>query len=393
MKPKNKLSVLITIIVLMVIFIPSAVYGTITHFTSTGIPKNPTYSFYNKGYLYFYQEGTNNLIGTYKCQNKLCDYAYETLDDSNYAFKYYNDNSIDQIELINNKYAFIIDSDGINIEENYSNLPITLYDIINNQIKVTLTAVKNYSVGTTNGYYIARNTSNLWGIIKINNDVKVSVPYQYDYIGISSYMKNNTLASNTFVVSQNSKWKIIDYKDEARSIEFDNQIVDYNDSYIGIKKEDLSYIYDYNGNQKVLYGFKDMKFYETLVGVMSSANEFYIIDPNTGLDQSKRYKIEDIDVVTYTRNGENIELDINGEKETIKAPEMLITNETDEETTNNINANTNTNTQNIETRELTEETDEYIFPQTNEESLNDLGEVQTESEPQEEISYIENTEY
>lgn len=308
MKPKNKKSVLITNIVLLIIFVPCAIVGIINH-NNTGDTKNNNRDFYYKGKLYFYDY--ENLLGTYSCLNNLCDYANETIDDNEYALNYYNDNKVDQIEMINNKYAFIIDSDSNSIG---SSIPIKLYDIESNKVISTIKAVKNYSIGIENNLFIIKNDSNKWGVLSVNDVISLVIPYEYDFIGLHKNTANNTneLESDIFVVYDQNGWKLISNINVDLTSYFSNPIYDYNATYVITKNNDLYYLNNYEGTPVISYGYKDIKFMGEYVGVLSSSNEFYIVNPTTTEDISSRYPVNSMDEVNYSITESGLELSVNG---------------------------------------------------------------------------------
>ena len=146
MKPKNKKSVLILNIVLLVIFVPLACIGTITHFKNGGTAgkkggSNPNKEFYYDGKLYFYD--FNNLLGTYSCTNDLCNYAYNINDDKDYELNTLQVDETTQVKLANNKYAFIMDVPQSSVSGSYDNVDVNVYDVDNERVLTTLKGVKN----------------------------------------------------------------------------------------------------------------------------------------------------------------------------------------------------------------------------------------------------------
>lgn len=316
MKVKSKNSVLITIIVLLVIFVPLSIIGTVAHFTDSGLSSGK--QLYRKGYLYFYQDGSNTLLGKYKCFDKICDYAYEFVNDDTIGLNYYNDNSVDKIELVNNKYAFIVDS---KVAPNYyRGVPISLYDVVNDQSKINLNAVKNYTIGIDNDYFIVQNALGKWGVIQLRDEVKSIIPYTYMFIGLKNNITDsNKIKSDRFVVKDDKGFKIINDKEEALSTYFEGNIIDYNDEYIANKKDDAVYITNYQGSQSIMNSFKNVRFFDKYVGVIDLTGNFSIINPVNGNDLSKKYTIDSFDSVKYSIVDNGIELDINGEKELVTA--------------------------------------------------------------------------
>lgn len=320
MEPKNKKSSLILIIILIIICLPAAIYGGILHFTGSGSSdNNPKHEFYYNGKLYFYNY--NNLLGTYTCTNKICDYAYETNDDSNYQLNYYKDSSVDQIKIVNNKYAFIIDTADTNVSNYYENVPINLYDIVNKRSLATLKAVKNYTKGLENNYFIVLNNESKWGVISLGDSVSLAIPYSYDYIGVHNVSSNNhtTLDSDIFLVKDTQGSKLVSNKNADLTNYFNATIIDYNANDVITYNSGYYYLNNYSNNLIISYGFKYMKFIGEYVGVINTSNQFYLINASTGSDVSNKYAVNSIEDVSYQVTTNGVELTINNKVvETVK---------------------------------------------------------------------------
>lgn len=315
MKPRNKKSVLITIIVLLIIFLPLAFIGTINHFEnsasgkSTGNNKNK--EFYYNGKLYFYNG--DELLGTYECSNKLCDYAYETMDDSKYGVNSFNDSSVDQITMINNKYAFLIDTEASNVTNSYDNIPINLYNIEKGMSMSTFQAVKNYTMGLDKEKYIVKNNEGLWGVVSFVNDIRVVIPYSYKFIGVHNELSEDgtKLRADTFIVLDEEGWKLIDSNNTVLTSSFNNPIFDYTDNYVITKENDLYYLNNYQGVLMNQTSFEYIGFMEGYMTVIESG-EFYFYDPVNNITLSGRYPVSDINDVSYNLTESGLELSISG---------------------------------------------------------------------------------
>jgi hypothetical protein len=319
MEPTSKKSVLIVILTLMVLIIPAGIFGTYLHFKSAGTSdNNPNRAFHYNNKLYFYNY--NNLIGTYNCENTTCDYAYETIDDDSYSLNYYDDNNIDQIKMINNQYAFIIDTANSS-DEYYYDTPIILYDITNQRKIGTYKAVKNYTKGIENNIFIVENTESLWGVLEFGDTNSLIIPYSYNYIGVHNTIANNTdyLEADTFAVKDSSGWKLVNNKNGIlTNTPYINDIYDYNNKYIICKNNDFYYLYNYSNALVVSFGYKNLNFIGDYVAALSSTNQFYIYNPTTNMDVSKRYLVNDISDVNYALTASGITITIDGDlKETI----------------------------------------------------------------------------
>lgn len=306
----------------MVIIIPAAGYGTYLHLqngSSTNDTNNPNKEFHYNNKLYFYNY--NNLIGTYPCENSICDYAYETIDDTSYALNYYDDKVIDQVKMVNNKYAFIVDTSSSS-DSHYYDTPIILYDIVNQRKIASFKAVKNYTIGIENNIYIVENTDSQWGVLSLGDTTSLLIPYSYNYIGLHNKVANNTtnLEADTFVVKDSTGWKLVNNKNgNLTTSSYTNNIYDFNNKYIICKNNDYYYLYDYNNALVVSFGYKSLAFVGDYVAVLNSANQFYILNPQTNIDMSERYVISSLNDVKYELTSSGITITINGTlKETVK---------------------------------------------------------------------------
>ena len=318
MQPKNKKSVLILIVVLMIIVIPSSIWGTVNHFMATNkSDTNVNKEFHYNNKLYFYN--LNNLIGTYNCTNTICDYAYGTIDDSVYALNYHKVTTDEQVKLVNNKYAFIVDTTSSNVP--YKDSKITLYDASSSRNTGTFNAIKNYAVGLENNQFIIQNTEGLWGVVALNDTPSLVVPYSYNFIGVHDVSANNSssLETDTFVVKDTSGWKLINKQNVDLTGYFSYPIYDYNSKYVAVKNNDYYFLYDYSNNLVISFGYKNIKFMGEYIGVLNSNNQFYVINPTNTAELSKRYVINSLDDVSYTISSTGLSLSINNAVvETIK---------------------------------------------------------------------------
>lgn len=318
MKPRNKKSVLIMNIVLLVIFVPLACIGTITHFKNGGTTSkkggsNPNKEFFYDGKLYFYD--FNNLLGTYDCTNDLCNFAYSANDDKDYDLNYLKSEDEMQVKLANNKFAFIMDVPQSSVTSGYDNVDVNVYDVTNERVLTTLKGVKNYGVGIDNDYYIVKNEDGLWGVIQASETIKTVIPYNYKYIGLHKTLANNSnkLESEVFVVLDDNGWKLINNLNVDISKQFTQPIYDYNANYVITKNNDNYYLNNLEGELVVSFGYKAIEFIGQYIGVLSSSNEFYVIDPISMQDISTRHTVNSIDEVTWNITESGTEIIIGGE--------------------------------------------------------------------------------
>src|SRR5574344_133902 len=311
MKPKNKKSILILIIILMIIIIPCAIWGTYSHVTKSSKPvdNNVSKEFHYNGKLYFYN--LNNLVGTYTCTGSVCDYAYETIDDDKYALNYHQVSDATQIKLVNDKYAFIVDTDNATVPYTGSN--ITLYDITSNRSVGTFKSVKNYSVGLENNQLMLQNADGLWGVIALNDTPSLIIPYSYNYIGVHDIIANNetTLETDMYAVNDTSGWKLINKANADLTSYFKYPIYDYNSKYVILKNNNYYFLYNYQNAPVISFGYNDIKFMGEYVGVLNTNNQFYVINPSTTADVSKRYSVNSMDDVKYDITSSGLTISIN----------------------------------------------------------------------------------
>ena len=312
MKKSNK-GVLILIIVLLVIFTGLSAWGISAKLMGVNKPPEPEnvnreFKFNNK--LYFYDMLT--LVGTYECKTSSCDYAKGTIDDSTYSLNYYSKASDSSTSLISKRYAFLTDG-----SEN-----IILYDVVNSSVVNTFKAVKNYGIGIDNNYYILEDLNNKWGVMKIDSTAGLTIDYSYDFVGLHDELKEGTtlLNSDVFVVKNNEGWKLVSNTNVDKSAYFTNQIYDYNDKYVITKNGSYYYIYSIaSANLLMSNLFSYTKFIGDYIAVIDSNNDYYLLNPETLMSVSQKYKITSPEEVTLEETTSGISLSIGGElKEVVK---------------------------------------------------------------------------
>ena len=228
---------LITIIVLLCVFTPCAVIGTVRHIsnnTKTALvgEENVNKNFYFNGSLYFYLDG--NLLGTYECSN--CTVANPIIDDTEYHTKYYKDGTAILQPVLNNMFAIFTEGDII-----------SLYSITINKVNNTYEAIKTYSVPEKNNLILYKS-SGLWGVFN-PNDVSASITANYEYLACPTDVVDGTLDMSKLIAKFGNTWKIIDSNDETL-VESINEIVDFNDDY---------YV-TYSGNEYHIYDYKNVEY-------------------------------------------------------------------------------------------------------------------------------------
>ena len=100
---QNRKSTLIVIIVLLVIFLPLAIFTTTMHMKDKNqVIESPNHEFFYNGKLYFYHN--DELLGTYTCESDdYCDYAISR-NNFSYELAEHKGETNEKIPLINNRY-------------------------------------------------------------------------------------------------------------------------------------------------------------------------------------------------------------------------------------------------------------------------------------------------
>lgn len=301
---ENKKGVLITIIVLLCIFIPGTILGIVGKSMKDNAPakeqstsENDKQELLYNDTLHFYNYGI--LLGTYDCSEGYiyCGYAYEYVDDNTYHLDYYDDNTINQLGIIGEKYAFI--SDTKSDDEYYRNDGVILYDIVNKKALVTYQAVKNYTIGIENDLYIVKN-NNKWGIIKLTGDIATTIlDPSYDYIGLQNSQNNNLIVSDQFVVMNDGVWGIIDINGARLSGTFNSEIASYNGNNLIVVNGSGKYeLYSYQGANLLDNNvYNKLIFVGKYVGVYGLDNNFYIYDYVNKSIISSKYVYTNVDDV------------------------------------------------------------------------------------------------
>lgn len=284
----NRKAAFIIIIVLLVISIPCSIIGIAYKFISsnkeiTPPTIRPNQEFYQDGILNFYDYG--ELLGQYSCKNVngYCGWAFETIDDDHYNLKYYNDDSIDNIYLVSNRYAFLIDIPEV--LESYENREIILYDVIDAKEISTYKGVKDYSVGINNDYYIVKNEEDKWGVIQLTgNGLTEVIPFEYDYIGLKEDLNSSTLKiiSNIFAVLKNDEWFLIDLNNSQLSRPVATPIINYNKDSMIVNYYSKESLFNYQGIVQLGgQAYNYIEYVKDYVGYIDNNNNFSVIDYNT----------------------------------------------------------------------------------------------------------------
>ena len=223
---------LITIIVLLVIFLPIGVFGTIKSFSATKPDvkdDNPNKEFKYNNKLYFYYN--DKLLSTYECST--CTLATSSIDDINYHTNYYKSENNELASVINEYYGLFKENDNI-----------ILYNLVNSKKIDAYKSIKNYNIDATSKFAITEK-SNGMGVIFF--DLSSSpIPNVYEYITLPSHIIDNKLDTSKFIVKKDNMWSVISANKEVDVAPIIDEIVDFNDNYYITYANDTYHVYDRN---------------------------------------------------------------------------------------------------------------------------------------------------
>lgn len=203
-------------------------------------------SYYN-GILYFYKNETKtSLLGKYTCKNKNTpgEFDHCTVSVSS-AFSnndLTNNVKTGYLQLINGRYIFIKDT--------LSTGGIYLYDLAQNKKLGPYIDVESYDLvseqegykNINGAYVIAKNTKNLYGLLRINNQ-SVDVALGFDYPEMEK--------EGDYFLVKNGNGKYVLYNNGINPVtkELDNKIVSYNDNYLTTKSTNGYNIYKHDASK------------------------------------------------------------------------------------------------------------------------------------------------
>ena len=317
MDRRNKKGVFILIVGLLISFSLLSIAGLSLKFMGYGNNQGKEQTFYKDGKLHFYKDG--KLIGTYTCKNETnyCDFAYEMIDEIDYNINFYDDQKIDKIGLINDRYVFLIDDFIQSDDEYYRDSSVILYDVVGDYKIREYRAVKNYTLGLENDKFIVQHDDGKWGVITLTSDFLINIlGFDYDYIGLVNRKNSDKqLIADNYIVKTDNSWSIINEKtvELVKNIIF--PIVDYNGKYVITHVGDNYYLHDYDGNMQLsAETFLNLSFTGKYVSVLESNRYFYVYDPETNTELTpKLYVLEDKNYVALINKEGKIEITIGDE--------------------------------------------------------------------------------
>lgn len=223
---------LITIIVLLVIFLPIGLFGTIKSFSTTKSDvkdDNPNKEFKYNNKLYFYYN--DKLLSTYECST--CTLATSSIDDKNYHTNYYKSDDKELASVLNEYYGLFKENDNI-----------ILYNLVNNKKIDSYKSIKNYNIEATSKFAITEKSSGK-GVIFF--DLSNSpIPNVYEYITVPSHIIDNKLDTSKFIVKKDNMWSVISANKKVDVAPVLDEIVDFNDNYYITYANDTYHVYDRN---------------------------------------------------------------------------------------------------------------------------------------------------
>lgn len=310
---KGNKKALIIIVILLIVFVPlsflTATYKFKENKEKEKKPSAPTLpEFYENGTLNFVEY--NSLLGTYKCNNTndvgFCGYAYEAIDDDSYALDYYEDSYLDELGIVNSKYTFIIDTDASYDQNNTEDKEVILYDIEQEKVIDTYKSVKNYTIGLNGDYFIVKDLNDMWGVIKLEEDIVTVIPFEYEYIGVQNQLANakETLDAELFVGYKNRFWYILGNNGTPLSSPLSAAVYQYDsDVIVGVFNNKYS-LYNYYGNMLLnSASYNGMKIVGKYIFTLNSFGKYEVVNYNTNeVVSSKTVDIENIDDIRYDFN-------------------------------------------------------------------------------------------
>lgn len=239
--------------------------------------KTISYLNYFNGNLYFYSdEEETKLLGNYTCANKNnidkdtkelsnCLIASDTQIDTN------EKNNLGWIPIFNERYVFITDY----LDKN--NQTIILYDLKSNKTLSKYNAVDTSSYTKENKvtfkktsatYIIGENKNNKYGVIKIEEEVKGLIPFNYNKIEV---LKDYYLAEEDA-----GAYALLDKSGKEVTSKYGYRIVDYKGEHLKVINDDKYYVYDFKGNKIDETGYLDITLYDDFYVVVTSDNKLDI---------------------------------------------------------------------------------------------------------------------
>lgn len=298
MKPRDRKSTFILIIILLVIMVPATIVGTAFHVIEANKPI----------------ETCDLQVGTvcYNCEykNGYCNFAINYNDDARYSLNYYKESDGAFVSVAPN-YAFIADTDKVTSSGYADNTIIKALDLTTNNAQ-NFMGVKNYNIGISGGIYFVLNDQGKWAMARIDQQITTLTNFEYDYIGAHNKIVEGVLDGTRFAVLKDNQWMIIDSSGSVVSTPLSEQIYDYNDYYIATNSGNGTYsLYSYGGAPLTNTKFTYVYFIDKYIGVIDETAAFMVYNQNGNVVSNTYDNISPSSV--SMENGENgVSVYVNG---------------------------------------------------------------------------------
>ncbi len=305
---KEQKTAMIIIVLLFVILFPIgalSVFSKATTVKENEQNKNPNHEFHYDGKLWFYTKDV--LLGTYTCETPNCNYAIGSYDDSKYHIESYEPED-NELTLPLQSMVFLTDN---NLGEKQS---IFLYDIASSKANKTITfhSVKNYGKGIADYLYIVENDNQKFGVIQVNGQMNPIIPFQYDFIGLTSNInEDGKIDSDIFVVRQGNSWNLINRENAVLTSGITGEIVNYSEKNIIVVNDGSYSLVDYQNNALIDELFKKLSYTGKYLNCYDEEGDFYIMDLDKNLVLGNKISVKDSDKVSTILNDNKIEVYVN----------------------------------------------------------------------------------
>jgi hypothetical protein len=292
----------IFIIIMCIIFVPLATYGTVLKINDSNIKKNSnSQEFYYKGTLNFYEN--NTLLGTYTCNSTLessCGYSTNYNDPLESNINIYQSGTKENLGIINHKYAFI--KDGSN---NY------LYSIAINKTITQIDAIKFYNTNLKDNLVLVK-INGKWGLMSLDTMQMVLAANYDDLFLINNY--SDSLDTDMLIAKDGNNYEIIDKTGKVLSNQYTNYIYSYskNGKILAVKNVNIYNLYTFDGLSYLgYYTINNIFFSDNYFAIVDTANNLYIFKIQQAVPVYSQ-KITNYKNISLKENGAILELYIDG---------------------------------------------------------------------------------
>ena len=198
---------------------------------------------YENGVLHFLDDEEE--LGTYECTNKdenKCFVAYLTNDDEFDGLKKIDEDGEiinPRSKIYNDRFVFVFDNKNENDEI------VKLYDMKNNEVKEEFLLVKAYDF--IDDSVILKNLDNKYGLVTFDNEeVKTTISYDYDYLGILDDDEN----LERLIAKKDGSYYLVNKNNEILTNAMADAIVGANKDHLKTKSAEKIYtVFDYHGKE------------------------------------------------------------------------------------------------------------------------------------------------